>query len=263
MIVGKLLGGIFGALLGGPFSALLGVAVGHYFDRGYQRHMHVTSPEERQRTEQVFFGTTFSVMGRLAKADGHISASEIKQAEHLMGSLGLSEEHRQEAIRQFKLGAEPDFDMDSVLFEFEQVCAKHPNLKQMLLIYLISIALADGELHPAEEQVLHRVASALHFHTAVLDKLLSMVAAQQQFAGGGFTEKDSDVLGSAYRALGVDSSESDKNIKKAYRRLMSQHHPDKLIAEGMPDDMVKIATEKAQEIQSAYELIKKQRKQAQ
>ena len=94
-----------------------------------------------------------------------------------------------------------------------------------------------------------------------------MLTAQQSFNGGqyqgyqqGSQRASIDELGNAYQALGVTSSESDREIKKAYRKLMSQHHPDKLIAQGVPEDMIKVGTEKAQEIQAAYDLIKTSRK---
>jgi DnaJ like chaperone protein len=67
-------------------------------------------------------------------------------------------------------------------------------------------------------------------------------------------------LDSAYAALGVKKQNSDSEIKKAYRKLISQNHPDKLIGQGMPADMVKLATERTQEIQTAYELVVDSRK---
>jgi DnaJ like chaperone protein len=96
------------------------------------------------------------------------------------------------------------------------------------------------------------------------EQLLAMLTAQQGFAGGGSQGRPPprlDEIEQAYRALGVNSDDSDKDIKKAYRRLMSQHHPDKLIGQGVPVDMMKIATEKAQTIQVAFDLIKTVRKQ--
>ena len=81
----------------------------------------------------------------------------------------------------------------------------------------------------------------------------------------GFGRADYDAatartsLKDAYRLLGVSDGASDAELKKAYRRLMSQHHPDKLVAKGLPEQMVKDATEKTQQIKAAYELIRKSR----
>ena len=118
-------------------------------------------------------------------------------------------------------------------------------------------------MHPAESEILQRVAQHLGFERAQFLQFLDMLQAQQRFHQRGYgadTTTARDALADAYRALGVSSDASDAEIKKAYRKLMSQHHPDKLIAQGVPPDMIKLATEKTQEIQTAYELIQKARK---
>ena len=73
----------------------------------------------------------------------------------------------------------------------------------------------------------------------------------------GASANDSLTLSQAYKILGVSKNSSEAEIKKAYRRLMSQHHPDKLVSKGLPDEMIQLATEKTQEIRKAYDLIKK------
>lgn len=260
LFFGKLIGGILGYLFAGPFGAILGLMAGHLFDKGLASNFQMANPEHLQRVQDVFFTTVFSLMGRLAKSDGRISEQEIQQAEHFMGEMGLTQEHRDQAIVLFKKGAEASFDLESMLSDFQQYCAPHPKLSHMLLIYLIGMAMADGEVHSAEEQILRHVATALNVSPRAFEQLLQQLKAQQRFSGQGAGVSSADAIGEAYKALGVTADMNDKDIKKAYRRLMSQYHPDKLIAEGMPEDMIKVATEKSQEIQSAYELIKKHRK---
>jgi DnaJ like chaperone protein len=80
------------------------------------------------------------------------------------------------------------------------------------------------------------------------------------YSAGGSPRSSADELSSAYDALGVSSSASDSEVKKAYRKLMSQYHPDKLMGQGVPDDMLKAATERSQEVQAAYDVIKTSRK---
>ncbi|HEY3700465.1 MAG TPA: co-chaperone DjlA, partial [Spongiibacteraceae bacterium] len=133
-----------------------------------------------------------------------------------------------------------------------------PELKGLLLEYLVTFALADNLIHPAEGDILQRIAHFLGFDRTQFLQFLEMLQAQQRFNQRGYGATASrDALADAYRALGVSSDASAAEVKTAYRKLMSQHHPDKLIAQGVPPDMVKMATEKTQEIQAAYELIQK------
>ena len=120
-------------------------------------------------------------------------------------------------------------------------------------------AFADGELHPAERQVLAAVAHWMGLGEARFDTLLGMFSAQYGFSQSGRVAPGHGTVEEAYQALGVNASSSDREVKQAYRRLMSQHHPDKLIAQGVPEDMVRVATEKSQEIRAAYDTICKVR----
>ena len=89
-----------------------------------------------------------------------------------------------------------------------------------------------------------------------MESIMASVAAEvhhRQQAGGRIS------LGDAYSVLNVDENASDAEVKKSYRRLMAQHHPDKLVAKGLPEEMMKIATQRTQEIRQAYERIKKHR----
>ncbi|MCR8921997.1 co-chaperone DjlA [Dasania sp. GY-MA-18] len=262
MIAGKVIGVILGAMVAGPFGALLGLMAGHFFDKGLGQAMGFDYQGNRAQLQQLFFETVFKVMGHLAKADGRISEEEISQAEQLMTRLGLSSEHRQQAIELFKQGAQPEFNLQQSITQFVEKGGRSHNLPALLLEFLFSIAMADGELHPSEKEVLANVASYLGIGGRQFEQLLAMLMAQQHFhqGGGGQQQSSAGDLEQAYQALGVEETVSDKELKQAYRKLMSAHHPDKLIAQGVPEDMMKVATEKAQEIQAAYELIKKSRK---
>jgi DnaJ like chaperone protein len=257
MIIGKLVGGLLGYSMGGVVLGLLGLFIGHLFDKGYALAQLGPSPEQRQQIQDRFFTTVFTLLGHMAKADGRISEAEIRQTEQFMAQMGLTAEHRREAIRLFKLGAEPGFDPDRALREFMAECGRYHDLIRLLLVYLVNVALADGRLDQAEEQVLRRVAQALGMSAAAFEQMLRMLRAQDTFRGTPYTGVDR--LGAAYQALGVDGNAGDGEIKRAYRRLMSEYHPDKLIGQGVPDDMVKQATERSQEIQAAYEVIRKAR----
>ncbi len=254
---GKLLGGAFGFMLGGPLGALIGAAFGHNFDRGMGRIAGDFAPGAQERVQTVFFTTVFSVMGHLAKADGKVSKSEIDLARQIMQQFNLDDERRKIAIKLFNQGKQTDFPLEDVLRQFRQECHRRRNLMQMFVEILMHAAYADGDLHAGERRVLEQVRVSLGFSQQVFQHIEAMVRNAQHFAQGGVSPRDA--LREAYEVLGVDEKASDAEVKKAYRRLMNQHHPDKLVSKGLPEEMIKLATEKSQEIRRAYDTIKKAR----
>ena len=241
----------------GIFGSLLGLFFGSVVDRMRALGPGAMNPMGNAIRQAVFLETVFISMGKLAKADGHVSQVEIDHVEQFMQKLGMAETHRQQAIAWFKQGAQADFDLTETYQKFNAVCGHTKNLKEVLLVYLIVMALADGHFHPAEEALLTDIAGRLGYGSLAFNRLLDMVRNQANFGGG---QVNSEVaLEGAYKALGVTKDSNDAEIKRAYRKLMSQYHPDKLMGQGMPEDMVAIATEQAKEIQVAYELIKKNR----
>ena len=255
---GKLLGGGFGYLLAGPFGALAGLALGHFFDRGLSRAVAEEAKIDPAEIQAVFFEATFSIMGHIAKADGRVSEIEIAMAETVMARLQLNAEQRKEAIGYFNQGKSPEFDADAMLDRFIKLCRRRRQLTRVFLEIQISLAMADGELDPAEREQLGAVCSKLGLPKIMLDRLIQMLLAQQQYAGKRHQGTQVNI-NDAYAVLGVDSKASDDEVKKAYRKLMNQNHPDKLMAKGVPEEMIKLATERTQEIKTAYEEIKKYR----
>ena len=204
----------------------------------------------------------------LAKADGRVSEDEITQARAVMDRMQLDEEQRKQAIALFNRGKEADFPLQDTVAQFAHAVRFRKQLILVLLEVLLQIALADGTLHEEEEAVLLRVAEGLGVPPQQFRQILNMLLAQAQFSGarpgaqGGqqYGQGPSrPSLAQAYQVLGVDESASNPEIKKAYRKLMSQHHPDKMAARGVPEEMIRMATEKTAEISKAYEMIKENR----
>ena len=260
MFFGKVIGGLIGLAAGNVPGLILGVFFGHAFDRALAKALRFGSPESIERVKNNFFETTFLLLGYLAKVDGQISKSEIHHTEQIIAQMGLGADQRQHAIDLFRRGAAEDFKMEPVVATFLQVCGPQRQMQHTLLLFMISLAQADQGMKPAEHAALVRIASVMGLGAAQLDLLLRMARAQEHFQGQKHsTVQRGNSLDDAYTALGVDRGVSDKELKRAYRRLMSENHPDKLIAKGVPEAMIKLATERAQEIQSAYEMIKKSR----
>lgn len=253
----KLFGIIFGFIFFGFWGGLFGFFVGSFFDRMRVYGSGGMNPLQNALRQAVFLETLFISMGKLAKADGHVSQDEIDHVEQFMQKLGMTAEHRLQAIALFKQGADLSFDIRPTYNKFMSVCGHTRDLKQVLLVYLIVMALADGHFHPAEQALLQEISGYLGYDQATYQRLVDMVLNQSNFGGG--QANSAEALEGAYKALGVTKDSTDAEIKRAHRKLMSQYHPDKLMGQGVPEDMIAMATEQAKEIQLAYDLIKKSR----
>lgn len=253
----KIVAALLGFYFFGFFGALAAFFLGSMIDRSISYGIGGVNPLSRAHRQSVFLGTVFVLMGKIAKADGQVSQNEIAHVEQLFQKLGMTAEHRQQSIALFKKGSAPDFDIKPTLNEFISVCGHTNNLRQMLLVYLIVMALADDHFDQAEEILLKEIALHLGYSQDAFQHILAMVVNQTHFAGGQANTANS--LEDAYKALGVSRESNDQEVKRAYRKLMSQYHPDKLMGQGVPEDMIAVATAQAQEVQVAYDLIKKSR----
>jgi DnaJ like chaperone protein len=251
-IYGKIVGGMLGALVAGPLGLVIGVFVGHFFDKGLALNQRLLVPDIAL-AKKVFFKTTFMVMGYIAKADGYVSEREIEMARSVMSQLRLSQEQKLAAIQYFNQGKSPQFDWDERMNIFVKNCGYHPQLIQMFVEIQLKAAFVDGIRDSFKRQVLERLCDRLDIPRAVLERMESQYYAERVFREPKRTPQDE--LSSAYALLGTTSKATNAEIKKAYRVSMSQHHPDKLVAKGLPEEMIRMATEKTQKIQKAYEII--------
>lgn len=263
---GKVIGGVVGYWLGGLLGAVFGIFLGHQVDRGIAR-LSFAGHGGRERTQLAFFTATFSVMGAVAKADGRVSENEIAFARSIMDRMSLSPEQRQLAIRLFTEGKQPGFPLDRALARFRRACHRRQTLLQMFLEIQLQAAFADGRLDTAERELLLHIFRRLGFSERQFSHLETIVRAANHFGGAGSWEDAgrqsapprTGRLQEAYQVLGVKLDASEAEIKRAYRRLMSQHHPDKLVAKGMPEEMIRIANERTQEIREAYDTVREAR----
>ncbi len=257
---GKLFGGTLGFMLGGPLGALIGAALGHNYDAKARRLGGPEGLGGQERIQMAFFTATFSIMGHLAKSDGRVSENEIHLAQAVMDQMQLNPELERLAKQLYREGKQADFSLDEVLDQFKRECRHRRMLLRIFLEILIQTAYADGMMHPAERQILLHICDRLGVSRQEFERLEAMVRAAQGFAGAhAGAPRREDTLRQAYEILNVSPEASDAEVKKAYRRLINQHHPDKLIAKGLPEEMMKLAEQKTREIRQAYERIREAR----
>jgi DnaJ like chaperone protein len=260
MVWGKILGAFFGYLLAGPIGALLGIFIGHFFDRGVKASWSSNpfGASGRAQAQSAFFQATFSVMGYLAKADGHVTEREIRLATEVMRHMNLDANHRRDAIRLFNEGKVTDFDLDGILNRLKRECHFNKPLLQMFMHIQLQAAYADGHPSEQEKRALQRICHILGFAALDFHRIEAMFRAGQtyrEYSQQNTQQSNDNSLHAAYDLLGIPQTASDAEVKRAYRKQMSQNHPDKLIAKGLPEEMIKMANAKTQEIKSAYELI--------
>jgi DnaJ like chaperone protein len=193
----------------------------------------------------------------------------------MMTRMNLRGEQKRAAQEAFREGKSSGFPLQEVLERVRISSAGRHDLLQFFLELQISAAFADGELDPAERSVLHVIAKGLGFSSQQLDQRLQMQEAAFRFhreggssgwqnsqgqQGGAWQQASTaDQLADAHKVLGIENNSDSKTVKRAYRKLMNEHHPDKLVAKGLPPEMMEVAKEKAQDIQAAYDLIKKEK----
>jgi len=252
----KVIGAIIGFIWGGFFGLVLGIIIGHVVGRVLVKIFRGGLVKHQVKVQRAFFEATFSVMGHLAKADGRVTEQEIQVARRVMQNMKLGEAATQQAMALFAQGKSADFDLDGVLLNLRRVGGlRHRSLMQMFIEIQVSAGYADGNLALSERAVLLKLCEGLGFTAADLDRIELMVNAESHGnkVGGGLSLDD------AYAMLSIKKRATDSEVKRAYRRLMSQHHPDKLEAKGLPKEMMKIAEEKTHEIRMAYEKVREER----
>lgn len=251
------IGGLIGLVFGGWRGALIGAAIGYLLARVLPALLLGAARSNLREFQALFLDTSFAVMGAMAKADGRVSEDEIRAAEKLFRQMRLDAEARQAAIASFNRGKADGFDLDAEVARYAAAARGQRVLQQMFLQVQVAALAADNHLHEAEHVLLLRVARGLGLSEADLDALEAMLRPQ-----GRGPAAAAKALEDAYRVLGVPPSASDAEIKRAYRKLMSENHPDKLAGKGLPESMREIAEQKTRAITGAYELIEKSRRAA-
>jgi DnaJ like chaperone protein len=244
--------GIFlGALVGflitrSVWGAVLGAVIGYMLaPKAVGRAGAASGPS----ISGEFFRTTFEIMGHVAKSDGRVSEAEIDAAQKIMQELNLSAADSTAAIAYFRTGKSPGYDAELSIERLRESCGLRYGLLRAFVELQLRAALAGNGISPPARRTLFKIAERLGLSAVEFAHLEASVRAQQSHGKG-------ESLAECYAELEVDSGISDQELIKAYRRQMSRHHPDKLVANGLPESMAQMAKEKTQRIQEAYEGIR-------
>jgi DnaJ like chaperone protein len=251
--LGKAIGAALGFTVGGPVGSILGAVLGHQFDQGLGTQLVGGA----RHTQGLFFEITFEVMGHLAKIDGRVTEEEVRIARRIMHAMRLPPEQVRVAIGHFTRGKAPQYPLRARLADLKSRIGYRRDLTRAFVEIQVQAAVGGGDIAPPKRQLLWEVASTFGMGRAELAQIEALIRAQaQQYSR---TVESGIALDAAYGALGLKVSASDKDVKTAYRRLMNQHHPDKLVSRGLPESMIALAEQKTREINTAYERIKAHR----
>lgn len=237
-IWGKLTGAAAGLVIGGPIGALLGGLAGHFADRATE------SPASREERNQLAFTAGVVALGaKMAKADGHVSRDEIIAFREV---FKVEKDDAKNVARLFNLAKQDVAGYDAYADQLAQIFKDNPQILEDVLEGLFHIAMADQILHPSEELFLSDVALRFGIEKNQFRAIKSRHVVSN--------DKD------PYQILKVAHDIGTRELKQRYRQLVNEHHPDRLIARGVPVEFVEIANKRLAAINAAYEEIKRERK---
>ncbi len=232
-IWGKLAGAAAGMAVGGPIGALIGGLAGHL----------AVDRNNGSADRQIAFTMGVIALGaKMAKADGVVTRDEVRAFKE---AFQVPESEAQNVARFFDLAKKDVAGYESYAKQLAGLFRDDPAMLANILEALFHIATADGILHPREKDYLATVARIFGLSPAEFSYMLARhVTAERE---------------SPYDILGVTPQVSDEELRRHYRRLMADNHPDKLIARGLPQEMIDIATSKIAAMNQAYDEIRKER----
>lgn len=243
---GKLTLGSLGFILSGsPLGAIAGAALGHFmFDKDHRPSQKALPFERVEQAQAAYFVSLFSILGKLAKADGVVSKEEIDIVSQFLSTLRLSEEQKQFAKNVFNEAKNSLYSIEDFASQLYRINRNQPTVLLSFMDLLFRLAAADGNLHKSEEEVLLRLKNIFRISDSRFADLKAV----------HFRSEDRH-----YKMLNCTPDCSDEEIKSSYKKLVKEYHPDKLISKGLPEEFIKMAANKFQEVQEAYSALRKER----
>ena len=261
MYWGKIIGTLAGLATMRPWFVLLGLLLGHQFDRGFAgRYRDAEIPgKSARRLPEEYLRPLLQTMGYLAKIDGRVSEEEIRATRSIMHRLGLGPASVRSAMNWFEEGKRSDFPLLQTMRQTRRVAARNPELRLLFVRLLLEVVLAKDRMGKQERAAIWTVCTEFEIGRVELAQLEAMLRAQKGFRRSPAGDVDANRVSNAYQILGIEASASNADIKKAYRRLMSRNHPDKIAGDNPAQDVVSEAERRTREVRSAYEMLKARR----
>ena len=252
-VIGFLLSMRFGLIIG-ILGGMLGSTLGSRFGSLISRHSGWGSPGT---AGPAFMENLFSMLGRLAAADGYVSPREEQLFQNVVvNELRITDPASiASALDIFRRAAAGNTPMGVYASQAAQAFRHRPQLLEMMLIIMVRVSASGGSLHPEEDRLMRETAATFGFHPGAYESLKMRYGA----GTGAGTASHGSSLQSAFSILGIPADSSESEIRKAYRKKASEYHPDKIAAKGLPRDFTELANRKFQEIQDAWDSIRKVR----
>jgi len=250
---------IIGAMIGAIFGGFAGLLIGGISGYVASFALRLFVVGTLQVAQSQLLDSTFSIMGALCKADNVVTRDEIVAVEQIFNMLKLQGEAREQAKTAFNRGKQAGFDLDAAVDQFAQISRGRGPLLQLFLQLQCMAVVADGRVDPAERAMLVHIAQRLGLTEADVSQLEALLRAAMDGPSAADGQPQKDRLADAYAALGITADAKPAEIKRAYRKLISKNHPDKLAARGLPESMRPVAEERSRKLNSAYDMIKRVR----
>jgi DnaJ like chaperone protein len=247
---GILIGAMLGFLITrSAWGAAAGAIIGYML--GPKAGVRSAASNAAASISSEFFRTTFEIMGYVAKSDGRVSEAEIDAARRVMQEFNLGPADVAAAIACFTAGKSAGYDAEISVERLRETCGLRYDLLRAFVDLQLRAALAGNGISAPARRILVRIAARLGLSELEFANMEASLRARQNGP-----RARANNLAECYAELEVDAGISDADLVKAYRRQMSRHHPDKLVANGLPESMAQMAKEKTQRIQEAYEGIR-------
>ncbi len=242
---GKMTFGSLGLFFGGPLGAIIGASLGHHFiDKKAEYGQGNAVPLQSEQAQASYFVCIFSILGKIAKADGVVTSDELKVVDDFIDGMKISETEKQFAKQIFNEAKNSSYSIEDFASQFYQINSGQSAVLLSFLDVIFRVAAADKVLHPAEEDALTRVKNIFRISDKQFNDIKSVY----------FTDVDR-----YYKLLNCSVDSSNEEIKKSYKKLVRDFHPDTIVSKGLPEEFSEFASSRFREIQEAYEKVRKER----